>query len=66
MAGFERLRLLAGMTMTDAAKALNVSVSTVSGWENKGRRPHPNMLKDIATAYDCSIEDIVNAYEAQN
>ncbi len=42
------LRLEHNLTLSDLAKALNVSVIAVSRWENKQRTPNIETLKDIA------------------
>ena len=46
----ERYRRGKGWTQEDLAKAVTVSINTVQGWENKGARPRPKALLQLATA----------------
>lgn len=63
---FERLRLLAGKSISTAAAEIGVSPSTVYCWENKNYSPAPSRFGTIAKCYGCSMEAVVNAYAAQN
>lgn len=52
------LRVNAGLTQANAAKALNVSRNTVSKWERGETFPDAKKLKSLCELYRCNIGDI--------
>ncbi len=53
------LRLEHNLTLSDLAKALNVSVIAVSRWENKQKTPNIETLKDIALYFSVSSNYLI-------
>lgn len=52
------LRLKKGETVTDVAKALNVSISTISQYENGLRTPNDEMKKALAKHFNRTVQFI--------
>lgn len=52
------LRINKRMRQTDAAKALNVSVSTIKSWENGKTFPKPAHINKICVLYGVSYDNI--------
>lgn len=57
--GFRRSRLLAGKTVEDVKKALNVSGVTVWLWETGKNKPQADKLLQIAKLYGCTVEELL-------
>lgn len=57
--GLMKYRDAAGMTQTDVAKAINVSRTSVSNWENCISSPSFANLKKLAKLYNVSIEELM-------
>lgn len=53
------IRLSKNLTQKQLATKLNVKRTTVTMWENGKSMPNVNMLKKIANALDCTIDDLV-------
>lgn len=56
---FKRFRLLADMTMEEAAQRLGISRGSISQWENARTLPHSFRLRKIADVYGCTIADLL-------
>ena len=54
----KEVRLSAGLTQEEAAKALNVSRTTVTMWETGTVNPTADKLPAIAKLYGCTINDL--------
>lgn len=52
-----------GLTQQQLADKLNVSFQAISKWENGTRYPHIEILKDLATALDVSVDEILSGSE---
>lgn len=63
---FKKLRLLSGKTVEQIAKALEVNKASVYKWETGQYSPNASKIEKMAKVYKCSVEAIVEAYEAQN
>lgn len=55
------LRKKAGLTQELAAKKLGVCQATVSMWESGKSKPRIEMLKKIATVYNCDITQLLES-----
>lgn len=55
------LRKKTGLTQELAAKKLGVCQSTVSMWESGASKPRIEMLKKIATVYNCDITQLLES-----
>ncbi|MEZ3496641.1 MAG: helix-turn-helix transcriptional regulator [Lachnospiraceae bacterium] len=55
------LRKNAGLTQDMAAKELGVCQSTISMWESGASKPRIEMLKRIATVYNCDITQLLES-----
>lgn len=56
----KELRIKAGLSQNALAKMANVSQSHISEIESGVKRVGLGITKKLATALDCSIEDLVN------
>lgn len=58
-----KLREDAGLTQRQLAQALNVTISTVSAWENGRHEPRLTFAqtKLLTEVLKCSLEDLVRA-----
>lgn len=63
---YKKLRLTAGLTVSEVAKDIDVDESTIYSWEKGVSNPRVSRLKTLADKYGCSMAEIVQAYEAQN
>ena len=52
------LRVNAGLSQGDAAKALNVSPKTLQNWENYITFPSALQLVEMCRLYGCNLNDI--------
>lgn len=59
-----KYRLQNGMTQTELAKKLSISQNAVSQYESGKRVPTVKRIANIAMALDCSITDIMSAFES--
>lgn len=57
----KELRVNAGLTQRDAARALNVRQSTISMWESGANHPPARKLAGIAALYGVPIEKVLRA-----
>ena len=57
--GYLTCRKRAGLTQTDVAKALGVTVSAVCQWENGLTTPTGKRLPEIAKLYGCTIDELL-------
>lgn len=55
----KNIRLNANMTMEQFATELGVTKSSVNMWENKGVVPREDILRQIATKYDVSLDTLL-------
>ena len=58
-----KLRKEKGMTQKELAEKLYVTASAVSKWENKGVIPDGYILKELASIFDVSIEELLGSEE---
>lgn len=63
---YKKLRLTAGLTVSEVAKDIDVDESTIYNWEKGVSNPKVSRLKTLADEYGCSMAEMVQAYEAQN
>lgn len=56
---FKKLRLLASMSMAEAAQRIGVSRGNISHWEHDRTLPHSFRLRKIADVYGCTIADLL-------
>lgn len=52
-------RLKAGLTQTELAKKIGISQQAVARYENGGIEPRASMLKRLAEALYCMMEELV-------
>lgn len=55
-----RLRKRAKLNQTELADALNVSQSTVAGWENGARKPDLDMIVRIAEYFGTTTDKLID------
>lgn len=58
-----KLRKEKGMTQKELAEKLYVTSSAVSKWENKGVIPDGYILKELASIFEVSIEELLGSEE---
>lgn len=58
-----KLRKEKGMTQKELAEKLYVTSSAVSKWENKGVIPDGYILKELASIFEVSIEELLGSAE---
>ncbi|QUH29624.1 helix-turn-helix transcriptional regulator [Vallitalea guaymasensis] len=58
------LRNERGLYQRDLANALNIAVTTISGYERDDRRPNPETLKQIADFFGVTIDYLVGGKES--
>lgn len=58
-----KLRKEKGMTQKELAEKLYVTASAVSKWENKGVIPDGYILKELASIFEVSIEELLGSEE---
>lgn len=63
--GFVNARKKAGYTQGEVAKALNITDSAVNQWESGKTRPRAGLLVRLAKLYNCTIDDLLCAEEAE-
>lgn len=63
--GFKQARVSAGMTVADAAKALEVSEQAIFCWERGDYLPNSRRLTDVAKLYKCSIDELLSADQTE-
>lgn len=56
----KKYRAVNGLTQADLAIKLSVSQNSISQYESGKRNPSVKRLADIATALNCSMNDIVS------
>jgi DNA-binding transcriptional regulator YiaG len=59
------LRELAGLTKIQLAIALGLSVRTINDWEQKRSQPRlvPSQLKQMMSVYQCTLDQLIAAFE---
>ncbi len=59
------LREVAGLTQTQIAAELGLTVRTIDDWEEKRSQPKlvPSQLKHLMLAYQCTLDELVAAFE---
>jgi DNA-binding transcriptional regulator YiaG len=59
------LREVAGLTKLQLAHELGLSVRTITDWEQKRTQPRlmPSQLKQMMSAYRCTLDDLIAAFE---
>lgn len=55
-----RLRKKAKLNQSELAAVLNVSQSTVAGWENGARKPDLDTVEKIATFFNVTVDDLLD------
>lgn len=55
------IRLQKGLTQKEAAERLGLTYSTYSNYENNNRTPRYDILKQIATGFDVSVDELISA-----
>ena len=63
--GFVNPRKKAGYTQGEVAKALNITDSAVNQWESGKTRPRAGLLVRLAKLYNCTIDELLRADEAE-
>lgn len=53
------MRVNAGLTQHEAAKALGVTSKTLVGWERHKRFPNAQQLANMADLYNCELSDFL-------
>lgn len=53
------MRVSKGLTQEQLAQKLSVKRTTVSMWENNKSLPNIIVLKKIADALDCKVDDLI-------
>lgn len=61
------LRKRAGLTQAELAQKIGRSISTIAKWEAGDVVPRgtPSEIKKLCEVYQCSIEDLIEAFERQ-
>ncbi len=54
------LRMNSNMSQEDLAEKLNVSRQTVSSWENGRTLPDIDMISNLASLFDVSVDEVAN------
>jgi Helix-turn-helix domain len=59
------LREVAGLTKVQLAIALGLSVRTINDWEQKRSQPRlvPSQLKQMMSVYQCTLDELIAAFE---
>ncbi len=55
-----------GLTQQQLAQKLNVSFQAVSKWENGTTYPNIEILKDLATVLNVTVDEILSGNEKDN
>lgn len=56
---YREMREKAGMTAQEAATAFGVSITTLLNWEKFETSPNALNLADMATAYGCTVDELL-------
>jgi transcriptional regulator with XRE-family HTH domain len=64
---FTHLRHRAGLTQRQIAIAMDVTVGTISQWENGGQRPRlfPEQFQKLLQILNCTLEEFVEAFRQE-
>jgi transcriptional regulator with XRE-family HTH domain len=64
---FAYLRKRAGLTQRQIAIAMDVTVGTISQWENGGQRPRlfPEQFQKLLQILKCTLEEFVEAFRQE-
>lgn len=62
----QELRISKGLTVRGLAEELNVSKSTISGWENSTRKPDYLMITTLAQYFNVSTDYLLGAEESNS
>jgi putative transcriptional regulator len=59
------LREVAGLTQTQIAAELGLTVRTIDDWEEKRSQPKlvPSQFKHLMLAYQCTLDELVAAFD---
>lgn len=57
---FKIARYKAGKKAAELATHMNVSMTTVSMWENGGNLPTADKLPKIAAFYNCTVDELLD------
>lgn len=57
----KNLRNERGLYQRDVARALDMAITTISGYERDDRRPNPETLKQLADYYGVTIDYLVSS-----
>ncbi len=59
------LREVAGLTKAEIAAELGLTVRIISDWEQKRSQPKliPSQLKQMMTVYQCTLDELIAAFE---
>jgi transcriptional regulator with XRE-family HTH domain len=60
---FRKARLIQGLTQTELADLLGVSIVTVSKWENGQSFPKAKRLNAVASVLHTTVSDLLNEAE---
>lgn len=61
---YKSCRLKAGITQAVAALRIGVHQTAVAQWENGRSLPKADKLKEIAEAYNCTVDELLEPDEA--
>ena len=64
---FAYLRKRAGLTQRQIAIAMDVTVGTISQWENGGQRPRlfPEQMQKLLQLLNCTLDEFVEAFRQE-
>ncbi len=60
---FAEARKKAGLTVSEAAKRLNVTISAVCQWESGNTFPEAKRLAEIAKVYKTTVDELLKEGE---
>lgn len=56
----KKKRIKMGKTLREVAEGVGSKPNTISQYENGQREPNHEMLKKLATYYNCTIDELFN------
>lgn len=59
MINLQNVRIAKNMTQSELAEKIGVRSSTISQYEKGKRNPNISILKKIAIALDCTVDDLL-------
>lgn len=57
---YRRLRMLASLSVEEAAKRIGVTKGNIGHWEAGRNQPRVSRLRRIADVYGCSVADLLD------